>query len=377
MLCEGGRIAAIRAPGQPPEAGEHVDLGGALLLPSLVEGHMHLDKTLLGAAWVPHRGGRTVAERIEAEKAIRREIETPVAERARLLVEQAVAFGTGRMRCHVDVDTEIGLGSLETLVLLRDEVTHLLDIQLVAFPQSGVVRVPGVAELLDEALGAGADVVGGVDPLGLDADLDGQLDVVFGLAERHGAPIDIHLHDAGEVGASELEAIASRTVAAGLQGRVVVSHAWALGELDERAFERTAHALAAAGVAIMTSAPGSWPMPPVKRLLAAGVEVFAGSDNVRDAWSPLGNGDMLERAGLVAYRQGLASDDDLEICFSLATERAALALGLSGDYGLREGAAADLIAVRAAGLPEAVAAHPPRAMVVKRGRIVAEDGKLV
>ena len=185
------------------------------------------------------------------------------------------------------------------------------------------------------------------------------------------------MHDGGEVGASELEAIASRTASAGLEGRVVVSHAWALGELDERAFEQTAHALAEAGVAIMTSAPGSRPMPPVKGLLAEGVEVFAGSDNVRDAWSPLGNGDMLERASLVAYRQGLASDDDLEACFSLATERAARAVGLAGDYGLREGAAADLIALRAEGLPEAVAAHPPRALVVKRGRIVAEEGRLV
>ena len=338
---------------------------------------MHLDKTLLGAAWVPHRGGRSVAERIEAEKAIRREVETPVAERARRLVEQAVAFGTGRMRCHVDVDTEVGLGGLETLVLLREEVAHLLDIQLVAFPQSGVVCAPGVAELLDAALQRRCRPRRGRRPDRHRRRSRWPARRRLRLAERHGAPIDIHLHDAGEVGASELGAIASRTVAAGLQGRVVVSHAWALGELDERAFAQTAHALAAAGVAIMTSAPGSWPMPPVKRLLAEGVEVFAGSDNVRDAWSPLGNGDMLERAALVAYRQGLASDDDLELCFSLATERAARALGLAGDYGLREGAAADLIAVRAEGLPEAVAAHPPRALVVKRGRIVAEDGQLV
>lgn len=376
VLCENGRIAALDAALDAVGA-ELVELDGAMLLPSLVEGHMHLDKTLLGEPWIPHLGGGTVAERIEAEKTIRRELETPLAVRARRLVEQIVALGTGRMRCHADVDAEVGLGGLEALVALREEVAELLDIQLVAFPQSGVTSQPGVPELLGEALGAGADVIGGLDPAGIDGDVDGQLDVVFGLAERHGAPIDIHLHDGGAVGASELRIVASRAAAAGLEGRVVVSHAWALGELDDRELGETAEALARAGVAIMTSAPGSWPMPPVQRLVAEGVEVFAGSDNVRDAWSPLGNGDMLERASLVAYRQGLVADADLELCFSLVTDRAARALGVAGDYGLREGAAGDLVAVRASGVPEAVAAHPQRALVVKRGRIVAREGYLV
>jgi cytosine deaminase len=376
VSCEGGRIAAIADPGEGTAPSESVDLEGALLLPSLVEGHVHLDKTLLGAGWVPHRGGRTVPERIETEKEIRRQVETPLPVRARRLVEQAVAFGTGRMRCHVDVDTEVGLGGLEALLAVREEVSGLLDIQLVAFPQSGVLSAPGVAALLDAALEAGADVVGGLDPAGIDGDVDGQLGVVFDLAERHGAPIDIHLHDGGSLGASELRAIASRAAAAGLQSRVAVSHAWALGELADRELGETAEALALGGVAIMTSAPGSRPMPPVARLVREGVEVFAGSDNVRDAWSPLGNGDMLERASLVAYRQGLATDEELELCLSLATERAARALGLGGDYGLREGAAADLVAVPASCVPEAVAAHPPRALVVKRGRIVARDGRL-
>ena len=139
----------------------------------------------------------------------------------------------------------------------------------------------------------------------------------------------------------------------------------------------TAAALAEAGVAIMTTAPGASAMPPVKRLVDEGVLVFTGNDNVRNAWSPLGSGDMLERAAIVAYRQGLATDPDLELAFSLATERAAVALGLDSEYGLREGAAADLVAVRASGVPEAVAAHPARELVLKGGRPVARDGCLV
>jgi len=116
-------------------------------------------------------------------------------------------------------------------------------------------------------------------------------------------------------------------------------------------------------------------MPPVKRLVAAGVTVFAGSDNIRDAWSPYGNGDMLERAMLIGYRQGFLADADLELAFDLASGAAARVLGLA-DHGIRIGAAADLVAIPAASVAEAVAAHPPRMLVLKRGRIVARDGAL-
>jgi cytosine deaminase len=376
VRCRSGRIERIAPAGSLAGGTGTADLGGALLLPGLIEGHIHLDKTLLGTGWVPHVAGTGVAARIEAEKSVRRSLAIPVSVRARQLVEQVVASGTTSMRCHVDVDAELGLSGLEALLDLRERVRSLADVELVAFPQSGVVGQRGVAALLDGALRAGAEVVGGLDPAGIDGDVAGQLDVVFGLAERHGAAIDLHLHDPGELGAFELREIARRTRASGLAGRVAVSHAWALGTLDDRTLGETAQALADAGVAIMTSAPGPWPMPPVKRLVEHGVTVFAGSDNIRDPWSPLGNGDMLERASLIAYRQGFASDEDLELALSLASGRAARALGLADDHGVHEGAAADLVAVRATCVPEAVAAHPVRALVVKRGAIVARDGAL-
>ncbi len=123
----------------------------------------------------------------------------------------------------------------------------------------------------------------------------------------------------------------------------------------------------------MTNGPGPVPMPPVKRLRAAGVTVFAGSDNIRDAWSPYGNGDMLERAALIGYRQDFRADEDLAVALDLATHAAAKVLGLA-DYGLAEGCTADLVAVRAECVAEAVASHPPRLLVMKRGKIVARDG---
>jgi cytosine/adenosine deaminase-related metal-dependent hydrolase len=374
---EGGRIASI------DQAGTHgdskavtIDLGGALLVPGFVDGHLHLDKTLIGLPFQPHRPGDTIAERIARERELRRELRAPVEERAMRLIRQIVPLGTTALRSHVDIDPEVGLAGLHALLKVREAAHDLVDIQIVAFPQSGILVAPGVAELLDAAIAEGADLVGGLDPAGIDGDVEGHLDAIFSIAERRGVGLDIHLHDPGPLGCYELRKIAGRALAAGLAGRVAVSHAFALGEVDEGEFGRTAEALARAGVAIMTNGPGPVPMPPVKRLRAAGVRVFAGSDNIRDAWSPLGDGDMLARAMLISWRQDFRADADLELAFELATSSAAEVLGLA-DYGLKAGGAADLVAVNAGSIAEAVAARPPRSLVIKRGRVVAQEGGLI
>jgi len=373
---EGGRIAALAEPAAPAPAGaQRIDLAGALLVAGMVDGHIHLDKTLIGLPFQPHRAGDTVAERIAREKELRRELRYPVEARAMRLIQQVVGHGTTALRSHVDVDSEIGLSGLHALLRVREAARDLIDIQIVAFPQSGVIADSGVKDLLDQAIREGADLVGGLDPAGIDKDVNGHLDAIFAIAERHGVGLDIHLHDPGPLGCFELREIAARTTASGLIGRVAVSHAFALGDVDATEFGRTAEALARAKVAIMTNGPGPVPMPPVRRLLAAGVRVFAGSDNIRDAWSPYGNGDMLERAMLIGYRQGLLADCDLELAFDLANGAAAEGLGFA-DHGLRVGAAADLVAIPAGSIAEAVAAHPARTLVMKRGRIVARDGCL-
>ena len=377
VAIAGARIAAIRPSGAAaPRAAQRIDLDGALLVPGFVDGHIHLDKCLLGAPFQPHRRGDTVAERILREKEIRRELRYPVEERATRLIDRVVGHGTAALRSHVDIDTEVGLAGLHALLRVRETARALIDIQIVAFPQSGIAADPGVADLLDQAIRDGADLVGGLDPAGIDNDVNGHLDVIFGVAGRHGVGVDIHLHDPGPLGCFEIRQIAGRTAALGLGGRVAVSHAYALGAVDDVEFGRTAEALARAGVAIMTNGPGPVSMPPIRRLLAAGVVVFSGSDNIRDAWSPFGNGDMLDRAQVIGYRQGFAADADLELVFDLGNAASARVLGRA-DHGLSVGAAADLVAIRAASIPEAVAAPPPRALVVKRGRVVARDGTLL
>ena len=362
-----GRIRAITAAAGAPATPDRLDLGGKLVVPGFVDGHVHLDKSLLGLPFQPHRPGASVSERIAIEKLVLRDVQVPVETRAKTLVSQLSRFGTIALRSHVDIDTDLGLSNLHALLRVREEVWSLVDIQIVAFPQNGILRDPGTAELLDEAIAAGADLIGGLDPAGIDGDVKGHLDIVFGIAERKGVGVDIHLHDAGALGCFELRDIAARTIAAGMQGRVAVAHAFALGFAEPADFEATAAALARAGVAIMTNEPGPVPMPPVARLRAAGVLVFAGSDNIRDAWSPYGNGDMLERAMLIGYRQGMKSDADLTRCFDLATAAPARALGLGADHGLALGASADLVVLEAASVPEALVGRPVPRMVIKRG----------
>jgi cytosine/creatinine deaminase len=368
-----GLISALHAPGGRHPAGERVDLGGALLLPAFVDGHVHLDKTHWGAPRLPHLEGRSVRERIAAERVQRHRVALPIEARASALIRTLIANGTTRARSHVDIDNDVGLANLEALLSVREAYREWIDIQLVAFPQSGVMNEKGAPDLMAAALGAGADLIGGLDPAGFDNDVKGQLDIIFGLAQRFGKGIDIHLHDGGETGAAELREIAERTIAAGMQGRVAVSHAFALGSIAPSLFDKTADALARAEVAILTSCPPSAPAPPVKALRERGVTVFAGSDNIRDCWSPFGDGDMLGRAAIIAERHAMFTDRELEDVFALATSEADKALGWPRRE-LRAGAAADLVAVAAASVADAVADRPLRSLVLRAGRIGAERG---
>lgn len=366
---EDGRVAAFHAP--------TVSEPGVMLLPPLVDGHIHLDKTLLGLPWVPNQAvGNTVSDRIEAERKVRAARTVSETETGANLVKQVVATGTLHMRSHVDIDNQLGLRNLHAVLAIRERFRDLVTLQIVAFPQSGVLRSPGTAALLDEAVAQGADLVGGLDPVGIDGDLAGHLDPIFAIAARHGVGIDLHLHDGGEGGIAQMLAIAERTRANGLEGKVAISHAFALGSVPTDLAARTADTLAEAGIAIMSHGPGAATMPPLPLLRAHGVEVFGGSDNIRDAWSPFGNGDMLERAMLIGYRGNFRHDHELKLACEMVTEAAARVLGLP-DYGIRIGGPADLVAAEAETLAEAVAARPRRKWVMKAGHIVARDGVLV
>jgi cytosine deaminase len=371
-----GRFAALTA--NAPAGVATIDLGGALVVPAFVDGHIHLDKSFRPGAWEPHRpcvAGFNVRERVAYEReALARA--PSVEQRALTLARQAAAHGSLHVRSHVDIDPIAGLAGLAAVLEVRAALADLITIQIVAFPQSGIVASPGTAALLEEAIDLGADCVGGLDPVSFDGSLDGHLDVVFGLAERKGVTIDIHLHDTGMAGIMQIEDIARRTAAQALGGRVTISHAYALGDVPLDVARRTGAVLAEAGVAIMTNGPGPQPSPPVAALAAEGVILFAGSDNVQDAWWPYGDADMLERAMMVGYRAGLYTDAELGLAFAMATTAAAAALQLP-EYGLAVGLPANFVTLDAASIPEAVVRRPRRRDVWRRGQLVARNGELI
>jgi cytosine deaminase len=374
----GGRIVSIVPSGASSDLPGAVDIAGALLVPAFVEGHIHLDTSFWGDRWIPHKpctNGFDVHERV-AFQAENLAVAAPMDERARNQLDLAISNGSLHMRSHVMVDGSVGLASLETILAVREAYRDLIDIQLVAFPQAGILKSPGTAELLDEAINLGADLVGGLDPASFDRDVNGHLDVVFGIAEKRGVGVDIHLHDFGSLGAFTVEEICARTKALGMQGRVAISHAYGLGDLDRDAARRIGATIAASGVSIMTNAPGDHVFPPVALLRSEGVTVFSGSDNIRDSWWPYGDGDMLGRAMMIGYRSGFYTDEELEAAFDVVTAGGAAALGID-DYGMVIGGRADFVTLAAEHVPEAVVAVPKQRRVFKAGHLVAENGALI
>lgn len=369
-----GRLVGVGAERPEIDSAELVDLEGCLVLPGFVDGHIHLDKSFFGDGWRPHRDVASLRERLAIEK---QELASaaPIVERADALIRQAASFGTIAMRSHVDVDATTGPANLHAVMEAREKWRGIVDIELVAFPQAGVVSCPGTAEILDAAAREGAQVVGGIDPTTLDGDAEGQLDIVFGIAEKRGVKIDIHLHEPGQQGIDQLHRIAARTRASGLNDRVSVSHAYGLGDVASEVVDRVAVALAQAGVSIMTNAPGDRAFPPILQLRAAGVRVFTGNDNIQDAWWPYGNGDMLQRAMLVGYRSGFYTDEALRVALHMATEAGAAVLE-KNDYGLKVGNEATFVVVKAPNAAAAVAAVPADRVIVRRGQIWGDSSRL-
>jgi cytosine/adenosine deaminase-related metal-dependent hydrolase len=249
-----------------------------------------------------------------------------------------------------------------------------MDIQIVAFPQSGILAHAGTTELLEKAMRLGSDVGGGLDPCGIDRDPEGHLDMVFGLAEKFAKPVDIHLHEAALLGAFSMELIFERTRALPMQGQVVISHAFCLGDPDAAMVAALLEEIAALDIAIMTTASPSRPVPAAVQLAKSGIRTCSGNDGIRDTWGPYGNADMLERAMIVGLRNNFRRDDEVKMALAVCTTGGAATLRLE-DYGVAEGCWADLVLVEGESLPEAAVSRPERKLVLKRGRAVARDGQ--
>ncbi|CAN7428156.1 amidohydrolase family protein [Bosea sp. LjRoot9] len=372
ILVVNGKISriasAIAAPADVPVE----DGRGEIVIPGLVEAHTHLDKSLWGLPWYKNEVGPKLLDKIDNERENKKRLNIdPYRQSARQSIQSSL-MGSTHIRSHVDVDTEHGLWGVEGVMRTRDDYRDIVDIELVAFPQSGLLRRPGTLELMDQAMKAGCEIVGGLDPCAIDRDPKGHLDAVFALCQKYGKPLDIHLHEPGDMGLFSFDLIVERTRALGMKGKVTVSHAFCLG-VDAALVDPLIAQLAELDIAIMTTAPASRPAPPVRKLIEAGVRVCSGNDGIRDTWGPYGNADMLERAMFVGLRNNFRRDDELRMALDVCTNEGAKVMEIEG-YGLTEGSTADVVILPGETVAEAVVTRSPKRRVVKRGKVVARDG---
>lgn len=384
VAIEGERIAAVE-PAIDASPEEEYDGGGKLLLPGLINAHQHLDKCMLGSVMRPNRS-QTLQEAIYITWDHKRSytVEEIVA-RATPVVEEAIRYGTTAMRGFADVDTIGGLVPVQGLLELKRRFAGLITFEVVAFPQEAIVRDPGCAGLMEQAMELGADVVGGLPWYErLDRHVHEHIDFCFELAERTGKDIHMLADDTDDPMSRSLEYLAVRTIETGYQGRVTASHCGALAAYDDNHAARVIDMVREAEITISSNTQVSLVLDGrgdrglirrgitrVGELLDAGVNVISSQDDVNDPYYPFGKPDQLEVAQYTAHVAQLTYPAQLETVLDMVTVNAARAMRLE-DYGTEPGDRADLVVVEAPTVHEALRLIPPRRLVFYGGRLLAQ-----
>lgn len=375
------------------DANRHLFASGRVVIPGLIESHIHPDKAFLEEK-MPNLSG-TLEEALKNTMALKSTYTfDDVYARASRLLDWAVTRGTTVMRAHPDVDPVEGLIGVETILRLKEEYRNLIDLQIVAFPQEGIFNAGETASLLEQALKEGADVVGGC-PYGEDTigETYRHVDFCFELAERYGKPIDMHVDFSDELNDPRhtmTEYIAEKTIEYGMQGRVTLGHAITLGVMpyDRRMmiFEKLAKAditiVILPSTDLHLSARGEKEKPwrglaPLKDLLKSGVNVTYSSNNIRNGFTPFGLADMIQIGLLLANTAHMGTAKELVQILDMATYNGAKNLGMSESYGIRVGAQADLIILDTYRFEDVIIDQPERLYVVKRGRVTVSTQKSI
>jgi cytosine/creatinine deaminase len=382
---EGDRIVAIE-PDIEQSATEEIDAGGNLTTSSFVNPHMHADKSLLARTMRPNES-QTLQEAILITWDFKRsyEVEDIVA-RAGEVVESALRHGTTVMRLFADVDNIGGLTPIEGELETKRRYSHLMDLEVVAFPQEGVIRNPGTEELMRRAMGMGADVVGGLPWYErTDEEARRHVDVVFDIAREFDKDIHMLIDDTDNPNSRSLEYTAVKAIEESYQGRVTASHCGALAAYDDTHAAKVIGLVKEAGISICSNPhislvlAGRRDKEPIRRgitrvkeLLAAGVNVCSGQDDVHDPYYPFGRADQLEVALIASHATHLTYPSELETVFDMVTTNAAQAMRLDW-YGLEEGRRADIVVFQAQTLADTLRLQAPRLYVLRKGRVVARS----
>jgi cytosine deaminase len=383
IAVDGEKISAV-GPKLSARAAKEIDAAGSLVLPGLFNLHYHADKCLLGEIMRPNISG-TLPEAIEITNDFKRKYDpAEVAARAVRTIETGVKNGTAFFRLFCDVGTIGGLRAARGLLLAREKMKKYCRIQVVAFPQEGIVRDPGAAELMEEAIKEGCDIVGGLPWYEYtDEEARQHIDICFDIAKRHDLDIHMLVDDTDDANSRSLEYLALKTMRDGFQGRVAASHCGAMAGYNDVYAAKIIDMVATAGVTISVNAhinlvcsarlerePKRRGTARVKELLARGANVVTSQDDVNDPYYPFGKPDPLECASMMAHVAQLTLPNELEQVMDMITVNSARAARVT-DYGIAPGMRADLVVVGAPSVHEALRLQPPRRHVFKDGREIA------
>ncbi|MGP4105956.1 amidohydrolase [Virgibacillus sp. L01] len=319
IMIEDGVITTIDDNISPSSGLEILDAKGQLVLPSFREMHIHIDKTYFGGPWKackPITNG--ILTRIEEETELLPKQLEFAEERADIFIQHLIRNGHTHIRSHCNIDPSIGLKNLSVTVKALEKYKDQITYDIVAFPQHGLLRSE-VEPLMREAMKMGATLVGGVDPATIDRNIDISLETMFDIATEANTGLDLHLHDPDTLGEFTFYKLIDLTHKHGLEGKVTISHAIALGDLHGESLENMMTALSKAQIDLTTTIPVNRPTIPILALDKAGIEVSIGHDSLTDHWSPFGTGDTIEKLSILAERFKISDERGLSQTWKYAS----------------------------------------------------------
>ncbi|PFD38107.1 deaminase [Bacillus cereus] len=369
LLIEDGIIKKIIS-GIVQEEGTLIfDANRLLVLPAFEEMHIHIDKTYYGGPWKACMPAENIFTRFNEEETILPKQLATAQHRAENMLELLLRNGATNIRTHCNVDPIIGLRNLEATLSALETYKDRLSGRIVAFPQHGLLRSNSV-QLMKDAMRMGAQLVGGVDPATVDNDIEKSLHTIMDIAVEFNADVDIHLHDANNLGTFTMKRLASLTEEAGWQGRVTISHALGLGGVTDKEAEEVAERLAALKIDITSTVPIGKQVIPIPLLDRKGVKVSLGNDSITDHWSPFGTGDMLQKANRLAERFGWSDERSLGKALRFITGGKETLNNEGERVWPNVGDEASFVLTNATCVAEAVARQTEKCVVMYKGNVV-------
>jgi cytosine deaminase len=361
-----------------------IDAKGNLVTPPFIDPHIHLDKILINEVVRENVTG-TLKEAIEIiwEKKKNYDLED-IRERAGRIIREAISHGTLYMRTHVDIDTIGGLKPLEGVLLAKEDYKDIFHLEIVAFPQEGIIKDPGCEELMYKAMEMGADIVGGM-PASENCPEDSlkHVQIVFDIAEKFNCPIDMHVDETDDPFFRTLEMTADEIVSRNFQPSVTAGHTCALASYDKKYAEYVMDKVKKTGINMITNPvtnlmlqgrfddyPKRRGLTRVKELVNLGVNVAFGQDCIKDPFYPLGSADMLEVGNILCHAAHMSLPHEILEVFDMPLFKSSKLLGLD-NYGIKEGGAADLVIIDTDNPIEALRLNSDRLFVIKDGVVLA------